>query len=96
MQTSVSRGVVFALAACLACDRVIDDAPLEVDDAEGLDPSAYAAWLDPSSLEPKDLLARVELLSADRLEAYTVSPLVNRAGVEDPRCLEPAKPATLW
>jgi hypothetical protein len=52
MQTSVSRGVVFALAACLACDRVIDDAPLEVDDAEGLDPSAYAAELPTGTSHP--------------------------------------------
>src|SRR5262245_25412878 len=45
MQICISRGVVFALAACLACDRGIDDAPLEVDDPEGLAPSAYAGEL---------------------------------------------------
>jgi hypothetical protein len=35
-------------------------------------------------------------LADDALESYTVSALVNRAGVEDPRCLEPAKPLALW
>jgi hypothetical protein len=30
------------------------------------------------------------------LESYPVSSLVNRAGVEDERCLEPSRATTLW
>jgi putative SOS response-associated peptidase YedK len=61
-----------------------------------LDPASYAAWLDPSPREGSALAGRLRLLAEDALESYTVSPLVNRAGVEDPRCLEPAKPIALW
>jgi|SRR5262245_19060022 len=61
-----------------------------------LEPSAYAAWLDPAPRESATLARELHTLSEDALENYTVSPIVNRAGVEDPRCLEPAKPVTLW
>ena len=61
-----------------------------------LDPASYTEWLDPSPREGKALAGRLRLLAEDALESYTVSPLVNRAGVEDPRCLEPAKPIALW
>jgi putative SOS response-associated peptidase YedK len=61
-----------------------------------LDPASYGAWLDAAPREGRDLLAGLRLLPEDALESYTVSPLVNRAGVEDPRCLEPAKPIALW
>jgi putative SOS response-associated peptidase YedK len=61
-----------------------------------LDPAWYARWLDPAPRDARELLAGVALLPAELLEAYPVSTLVNRAGVEDPRCLEPARPATLW
>jgi putative SOS response-associated peptidase YedK len=58
--------------------------------------AGYAAWLDASPLESRELVGRLELLPEEDLEAYPVSPLVNRAGVEDPRCLEPTSPLTLW
>jgi putative SOS response-associated peptidase YedK len=58
-----------------------------------LDPSAYERWLEPSPLEADALLKHVATLPGELLEAYSVSRLVNRAGVEDPRCLEPAAPA---
>jgi putative SOS response-associated peptidase YedK len=61
-----------------------------------LDPASYARWLVPLGQPGPDLMASFQHLSEDLLESYPVSPLVNRAGVEDPRCLEPAKPTTLW
>jgi putative SOS response-associated peptidase YedK len=61
-----------------------------------LDPASYAAWLDPAPREARDLVPRLRLLPEEALESYTVSSLVNRAGVDDPRCLEPARPITLW
>jgi len=61
-----------------------------------LDPATYGRWLDPSPRESGGLMDGLRLLSEDALESYTVSPLVNRPGVEDPRCVEPAKPFALW
>jgi len=62
-----------------------------------LDPSFYPTWLDTEDgRDPDELLLRLPLLREDLLESYPVSRLVNRAGVEDPRCLEPAKPMSLW
>jgi putative SOS response-associated peptidase YedK len=61
-----------------------------------LDPASYSRWLLPPARGGPELMAAFQHLSEDLLESYAVSPLVNRAGVEDPRCMEPAKPATLW
>ena len=61
-----------------------------------LDPASYGAWLDPAPREAGDLLAGLQLLPEAALETYTVSSLVNRAGVEDARGLEPAKSIALW
>ena len=61
-----------------------------------LDPASYARWLVSPALGGPELMAAFQHLSEDLLETYPVSPLINRAGVEDPRCLEPAKPVTLW
>jgi putative SOS response-associated peptidase YedK len=61
-----------------------------------LDPASYRRWLDPSGADPPALLGGLRQLPEESLESYPVSTLVNRAGVEDPRCLEPAAPATLW
>ena len=96
--TRLESGAQEPMESCLVLTTAANDVVKPIHDRMPLilDPSAYAAWLDPSPFEPKDLLARVALLSSDLLDAYTVSPLVNRAGVEDPRCLEPANPATLW
>jgi hypothetical protein len=38
----------------------------------------------------------VRQLPEELFESYTVSPMVNRAGVEDPRCVEPATASTLF
>jgi putative SOS response-associated peptidase YedK len=61
-----------------------------------LDPASYAVWLDPSQADGRQLAERVRLLPEDALESYSVSSIVNRAGVEDPRCVEPAKATSLW
>jgi putative SOS response-associated peptidase YedK len=61
-----------------------------------LDPASYERWLLAPARGGPELMAAFQHLSEDLLESYPVSALVNRAGVEDARCLEPAKPATLW
>ena len=61
-----------------------------------LDPASYSRWLASPGQGGPELMAAFQHLSEDLLESYPVSSLVNRAGVEDPRCLEPARPATLW
>jgi putative SOS response-associated peptidase YedK len=61
-----------------------------------LDPVSYSRWLSLPAQGGPELMAALQQLSEDLLESYPVSPLVNKAGVEDPRCLERAKPATLW
>jgi len=57
-----------------------------------LDPGSYRWWLNPLVRDPAELIKGLSLLAEDALESYPVSPLVNRAGVEDPRCLEPSPP----
>ena len=61
-----------------------------------LDPGSYRRWLDPADSEVPDLIKGLKLIPEEALETYPVSLLVNRAGVEDPRCLEPSKPMALW
>jgi putative SOS response-associated peptidase YedK len=61
-----------------------------------LDPASYARWLSSPAEGGPELMAAFQELSGDLLESYPVSSLVNKAGIEDPRCLEPARPATLW
>jgi putative SOS response-associated peptidase YedK len=61
-----------------------------------LDPGSYRRWLDPGEREVPELIKGLELVPEEALETYPVSLLVNRAGVEDPRCLEPAKPMALF
>ena len=61
-----------------------------------LDPASYARWLDASPREGSDIFAGLKVLPEELLESYTVSTLVNRAGIEDPRCLQPAKPSALF
>jgi putative SOS response-associated peptidase YedK len=61
-----------------------------------LDPASYSRWLAAPAEGGPELMAAFQQLSEDLLESYPVSPLVNKAGVEDSRCLEPARPATLW
>lgn len=56
---------------------------------------AYARWLDPALALP-EVLDLLEPFPAEAMEAYPVSNLVNRSGVEDPRAIEPARQQTLF
>ncbi len=86
------------LESCLVLTTAANRVVAEVHDRMPviLDPAAYGTWLDPSAQEGRLLVGRLHLLAEEALEGYAVSALVNRPGVEDPRCLEPAKPMTLW
>jgi putative SOS response-associated peptidase YedK len=61
-----------------------------------LDPTSYGLWLGHSSEDASELMKSLRMLPEETLESYPVSTLVNRAGVEDPRCVEPSSPASLW
>jgi putative SOS response-associated peptidase YedK len=56
---------------------------------------AYSLWLDPGA-ELGEVLAPLRPFPPELMTAYPVSTVVNRSGVEDPRAIEPAKPATLF
>ncbi len=56
---------------------------------------AYSLWLDPAH-ELHELLRLLRPLPADEMTAYPVLPIVNKAGVEDPRSIEPAAANTLF
>jgi putative SOS response-associated peptidase YedK len=51
--------------------------------------SAYAAWLDPESLEPDALEALLARPREDALHLRPVSTRVNRVEFDDPGCLDP-------
>jgi putative SOS response-associated peptidase YedK len=61
-----------------------------------VDPASYAAWLESSPEEAGGLLRGVGALPEEALEAYPVSPIVNAASADDPRCLAPAKDMSLY
>jgi putative SOS response-associated peptidase YedK len=82
--------LVLTMAANGVVDPIHDRMPVI------LDPASYGSWLAPTPREASELVKGLDVLSEDSLESYPVSALVNRAGVEDPRCLEPSKPITLW
>ena len=56
---------------------------------------AYGPWLDPS-LELSDLLQLLQPYPAEAMIGYPVSSIINRAGVDDPRAIEPARRETLF
>jgi putative SOS response-associated peptidase YedK len=56
---------------------------------------AYALWLDPTR-DPGEILPLLAPYAAERMKTYPVSTLVNRAGIEDPRCIEPIPSETLF
>ena len=58
-----------------------------------LDVEAFERWLDPAASDPDRLLPLVEPYAAERMTAFPVAAAVNRAGFEDPQCIEPAAPA---
>jgi len=86
------------LESCLVLTMAANDVVAPIHDRMPviLDPESYARWLLPPVRGGPELMAAFQNLSEDLLETYPVSSLVNRAGVEDARCLEPARPATLW
>jgi putative SOS response-associated peptidase YedK len=94
----LEAGSLEPLESCLVLTTAANDVvrPIHERMPVILDPASYAQWLDPSPREGPGLLAAVHQLPEELFESYTVSPVVNRAGVEDPRCLERAKPATLF
>ena len=54
-----------------------------------VDRENHARWLDPDASWADDLQPLVVPFAAANMEAYAVSTLVNRPGVDDPRCAEP-------
>jgi putative SOS response-associated peptidase YedK len=56
---------------------------------------AYARWLDPAVALP-EVLELLQPFPEEAMDAYPVSSLVNRSGVEDPRAIEPARQQTLF
>lgn len=86
------------LESCLVLTTAANGAVLPIHDRMPviLDPASYERWLSPPGKGGPELMAAFQHLSEDLLESYSVSSLVNRAGVEDPRCLDPARAATLW
>jgi len=83
------RCVVLTTRASSLVEPIHDRMPLI------LDPASIGAWLDPAA-DADRLLTEVHPLGDGDLEAYAVSPLVNSPSVDDPRCLEPARDASLW
>jgi putative SOS response-associated peptidase YedK len=86
------------LESCLVLTKAASGVVVPIHDRMPLilAPSSYARWLESTPADARELLAGLETVPDDLLEAYAVSALVNRAGVEDPRCLEPVKDATLF
>lgn len=56
---------------------------------------AYGAWLDPS-VPLLELLPLLAPFPVEAMVGYPVSSVVNRAGVEDPRAIEPARQESLF
>jgi putative SOS response-associated peptidase YedK len=86
------------LESCLVLTTTANDVVKPIHDRMPviLDPASYSGWLASPAQGGPELMAAFQQLSEDLLESYPVSSLVNKAGVEDPRCLDPARPATLW
>ena len=56
-----------------------------------LQPRDYAKWLDPSAQTPDQLLPLLKSFPADRMDAYPVTPLVNKPANDIPELVVPAK-----
>lgn len=55
-------------------------------------PSEYDHWLDPFVQDPREVQALLRSFDSPELEAYPVSPLVNRPGNDGPRLIERQTP----
>ena len=56
-----------------------------------LAPEGYASWLDPAVEDPRQLTPLLVPYPSEAMEAYPVSPLVNKPAHDSPRCIEPAE-----
>ena len=56
-----------------------------------LHPRDYAKWLDPSAQTPDQLLPLLKPFPADKMDAYPVTPLVNKPANDMPDLVVPAK-----
>ena len=56
-----------------------------------LHPRDYAKWLDPSAQTPDQLLPLLRPFPADKMDAYPVTPLVNKPANDIPELVVPAK-----
>lgn len=94
----LESGDAAPLESCLVLTTAANGVVLPIHDRMPviLEPASYERWLSPPDRGGPELMAAFQQLSEDLLESYPVSSLVNKAGVEDPRCLDPARPATLW
>ena len=94
----LESGEAEPLESCLVLTTAANGVVMPIHDRMPVivDPASYSRWLEAPARGGPELMAAFQHLSEEVLESYPVSPIVNRAGVEDPRCLEPAKPATLW
>jgi len=94
----LESGDLEPLESCLVLTTAANGVVREIHDRMPviLDPSSYGWWLDPAVRDASDRLEGLRIIPEGALESYPVSSLVNRAGVEDPRCLEPSRATTLW
>ncbi len=53
-----------------------------------LEPGDYDLWLDPGVREPERVLPLLRQFPAERMEAYTVSTLVNSPAHESSECVK--------
>ena len=56
------------------------------------DVAAFERWLGPAVEDLAALLPLLEPCAADTLTVFPVSTIVNRAGFDDPKCIEPGAP----
>jgi putative SOS response-associated peptidase YedK len=56
----------------------------------------YARWLAPEEADPEELAGVLKPYPAEEMEAYPVSPRVNKPAHDAPDCIERAEPQTLF
>lgn len=61
-----------------------------------LPPESYALWLDPNLTQPAPLFPLLRPYPAQAMEAHPVSSRVNTPTNDDPRCVAPTVPSTLF
>ena len=59
-------------------------------------PEDYARWLAPEETDPAELASVLKPYPAAEMEAYPVSPRVNKPAHDAPDCIEKAEPQTLF